>query len=169
MIIKIGNYEPKIHKTCYIAENAVLIGNVELLEKSNIWFNAILRADINKITVGKYSNIQDASVLHVSDVDEIIIGNYVTIGHGVILHGCKINDNVLVGMGAIIMNGAEIGKNSWIAAGTVIPQGKKIPENVMVMGNPYKIVREITEEEMEKATKISKKYAEKYQLLYSNN
>lgn len=169
MIIKIGDKKPKIHKTCYVAENASLIGNVELLEKSTIWFNAVLRGDINKITVGKYSNIQDSSVLHVSESDEIMIGNYVTVGHSAILHGCKINDNVLVGMGSIIMDGAEIGKNSWIAAGTLIPPGKKIPENVLVMGNPYKIVREITDADIEDAIKSGKKYAEKYPLLYTNN
>ena len=168
MIIKTADCEPKVHKSCYIVDNATIIGNVELQEKSNVWFNAVLRGDINKITVGKYSNIQDGCILHVSYDDEIQIGNFVTIGHSVTLHGCKINDNVLIGMGSIIMDGAEIGKNSWIAAGTVIPPRKKIPENVMVMGNPYNIKREITEKEIKIVEDICKRYAEKYPLLYTN-
>lgn len=169
MIINIHDHKPIIHKTCFITQNVTLIGRVELKEKVNVWFNAVIRGDVNKITVGKYTNIQDGCMLHVSDEHDLQIGNYVTVGHNSTLHGCVIHDNVLVGMGSIVLDGAEIGKNSWIAAGTVIPPGKKIPENSLVMGNPFVIKRQVTEVETKKSMKNCKKYAEIYPTLYTNN
>lgn len=169
MIIKIKDKKPKIHESCFIAETASLIGDIIMHEKSSVWFNAVLRADINSITIGKYTNIQDGCVFHVSAEHGVYVGEYVSIGHNVILHGCHVNDNVLIGMGATILDDVEIGEHSIIAAGTVVPPGKKIPPNSLVMGNPGKIRRELTEEDIKTIRNISLKYAEKYPLLYSSN
>ena len=160
MIIRFEGKSPKIEKTVYIAENATLIGDIRLGEYVSIWPGAVLRADISYIEIGNYSNIQDNSIIHLDFDKPTIVGEYVTVGHGVILHGCKVEDGVLVGMGAIILNGAEIGKESIIAAGTVIPPGKIIPPRSLVIGVPGKVVREVTEEEVEHTYKNSRMYAE---------
>ena len=160
MIIRFEDKRPKVEKAIYIAENATLIGDVRLGEYVSIWPGAVLRADISYIEIDNYSNIQDNSIVHLDFDKPTIVGKYVTVGHGVTLHGCKVEDGVLVGMGAIILNGAEIGKESIIAAGTVIPPGKIIPPRSLVMGVPGKVVREVTEEEIEHTYKNAKMYAE---------
>lgn len=169
MIIKINDKIPKIHETCFVTETATLIGDITMKEKSSVWFNAVVRADLNSIIIGKYTNIQDGCVLHVSKENGVYIGEYVSIGHNVVIHGCHINDNVLIGMGATILDNVEIGEHSIIAAGTVVPPGKKIPPNSLVMGNPGKIKRETTEEDIKSVRGVSIRYAEKYPLLYSSN
>lgn len=148
MIKSFKNQTPKIDKTAYISESVDIIGDVIIEKNCNIWFGSRLRGDMNFIRIGKNTNIQENSVVHVDVHCECIIGNNVTIGHGAIIHGCKIENNVLVGMGAIILNGAKVGKNSIIGAGSLIPQGKVIPEGVLVLGAPGKVVRDLTEEEI---------------------
>ncbi len=166
MIIRFEDKYPRFpEEDVYIAKSATLIGDIRLQEGVSIWPGAVLRADICYIQIGKFSNVQDNSVIHLDFDKPTIVGEYVTIGHSVTLHGCKIGNEVLVGIGAIILNGAEIGDGSIIAAGSVVPPGKKIPPRSLVMGVPGKIIREVTEEELEHTHKnaimyreLSKKY-----------
>lgn len=158
MIINYGEYKPIIHESCFIADNASVVGRVELKENANIWYGTVVRGDDNYITIGKNTNIQDNSTIHIADDFPTIVGDYVTAGHNVIIHACVVGNYVLIGMGAIILNGAVIGDNVIIGAGSVIPPGKKIPSNVVVMGTPAKIVRELGEEEIEKHIKRAMDY-----------
>lgn len=158
MIHHYGDRKPTIAPTAFIADGVQLIGNVEVGDKASIWFNSVLRADINDIKIGEWTSIQDNSTLHVADEWPCIVGNYVTVGHGVNLHGCVIEDEVLIGMGSIIMNGVVVGRQSVVGAGALIPPNTKIPPRSLVVGVPAKVKKELSEEE---ATK-NKYWAEKY-------
>ena len=138
-----------IDKSVFIAEGAKVIGNVEIGKSSSIWFNAVIRADSDKIKIGDNSNVQDNAVIHTSAGFSVRIGDNVTIGHGAIVHGCTIEDNVMIGMGAIVLNGAVIGENSIIGAGTLVTQEKIIPAGSLAFGTPVKIVRQLTDEEIQ--------------------
>lgn len=140
---------PSIAPDVFIAEGARIIGDVTLKEGANIWFNTVLRGDIQKIIVGKYTNIQDNCTVHVMASQPTIIGDYVTIGHNAVIHCSKIGNNCLIGMGAVLLGHAEIGDNSVIGAGTLITQGKIIPPNSMVYGNPARIIRDLRDDEIE--------------------
>lgn len=148
MIMDFEGINPKINKNTYISESVDIIGNVEIDESANIWFGTRLRGDMNKIVIGANTNIQENSVVHVDVNSPCIIGKDVTIGHGAIIHGCTISDNVLVGMGSIILNNAKIGKNTIIGAGSLVTQGKSFKDGVLILGNPAKIVRELTDDEI---------------------
>lgn len=154
MIKKFKDKEPVIEKDVRIGENAVVIGDVTLKKDSNIWFGTVIRGDEEKVIVGEGTNIQENSVIHVDKKNPVIIGNGCTIGHGAIIHGCSMGDNVLVGMGAIILNGVKIGNNTIIGAGSLITQNKEFEDGVLILGNPAKVVRRLTQEEIE-ANKIS--------------
>lgn len=141
--------KPSIHSSCYIAPGAQIIGKVSILENSSVWHNCVLRGDVNTINIGKNSNIQDLSMLHITEDKALNIGNNVTIGHSVTLHGCDIEDNALIGMGATILDNARIGSYSIVAAGSVVSPGKVFPERSMIMGVPAKVVRALTDKELE--------------------
>lgn len=158
MIKEFKGMNPIIHNTCYISESVDIIGNVVIKENANIWFGTRIRGDMNSIIIGENTNIQENSVIHVDSHCGTYIGNNVTIGHGAIIHGCTINDNVLVGMGSIILNEAIIGKNTIIGAGSLIPQGKEIPEGVLCLGSPAKVIRKLTEEEINKIQESADNY-----------
>lgn len=158
MILNYLENKPVIHESCFVADNASIIGRVELKENANIWYGTVVRGDDNYVTIGKNTNIQDNSTIHIANDYPTIVGDYVTAGHNVIIHACTVGSYVLIGMGAIILNGAQIGDNVIIGAGSVIPPGKKIPSNVVVMGTPAKIVRELEEEEIEKHIKRAMDY-----------
>ncbi|GAB6078797.1 gamma carbonic anhydrase family protein [Hydrogenobaculum acidophilum] len=144
------NVYPKIGKGVYIAENAFVIGDVELEEDVSVWFGSVIRGDVNYIRIGKRTNIQDNSVIHVThDTHPTIIGHDVTIGHGAIIHGCTIKDFVLVGMGATIMDGSVIEDFVLVGARALITPNKHIPSGVLVAGAPAKIVRDLKQEEIE--------------------
>jgi gamma-carbonic anhydrase len=160
MIGKFLNTTPKIAKEGFIACNAQLIGAVEIGEYSSIWYNVIARADINRIKIGKYTNVQDGSILHVDNTLSVTIGNYVTMGHGVIIHGCNIGDGTLIAMGAIILNAANIGKTSIVAAGSVVTKNFKACDGSLIMGSPAKVIRKLTKAEKEKNIYWAKKYCE---------
>jgi carbonic anhydrase/acetyltransferase-like protein (isoleucine patch superfamily) len=160
MIRNFLDYKPQIDKTCFIAESADIIGNIIIGEKSSIWYKTVLRGDVNLIEIGKNTNIQDNCVLHSDDDIKTIIGNNVTIGHGAIVHSCTIDNNVLIGMGAIILPNVKINKNVIIGAGSLIPPGKEIPSNSLVIGSPGKVVRKLTEEEIDDIYKLSIHYIE---------
>ncbi len=151
---------PKLDETAFVADGAAIIGKVEIGEHSSVWYNAVLRGDVGFIKMGKCSNIQDNSTIHMDEDGETVIGDYVTIGHATNIHNAKIGDCALIGNGAIILDYAEIGAGSIIAAGTVIPPKKVIPPNSLVMGNPYKIVKELSKEAIEATKKNSLLYCE---------
>lgn len=137
-----------IHESAFIADGAIVRGNVSVGEESSIWFHATVRAERSCITIGNRSNIQDNAVVHVDEGFPVHIGNNVTVGHGAVIHGCTLNDNTLVGMGAIILNGAKVGANCVIGAGALITQNMIIPDNSLVIGAPAKVMRQLTDEEV---------------------
>lgn len=153
MIKNFQGKNPKIDEDIYISETSVIVGDVTIKENSSVWFGAVIRGDEESITIGTCSNIQDNVVLHADKDNKLSIGNGVTIGHGAIVHGCIVNDNVLIGMGAIILNGAEIGKNSIVAAGSLVTQNKKFEDGVLILGNPARPIRKLTEAEIEENKK----------------
>lgn len=142
------NHRPKLDSSNFIAENATLIGRVELGEGANIWFQTVIRGDVNSISVGNNTNIQDMCMLHVTEASDLRIGNNTSVGHQVTLHGCKVGDGCLIGMGATLLDDCEIGDNCLVAAGSVVTPRKKFPPNSMIMGAPAKRVRELTSEEI---------------------
>ena len=150
--------KPNIDPSVFIAKGAVVIGDVTIEKNCSIWYNATIRCTEAPITIGEGSNVQDNAVIHVSCDCPVTIGSYVTIGHGAIIHGCTIEDNALIGMGAIILNGAKIGKNCIIAAGALVPQNKIIPDNSLVMGSPGKVIRQVTEDEIMKNRQNAEEY-----------
>jgi len=141
-------YKPEIGEGCFIAPSADVIGQVKLGANSSLWYGVVARGDINQITVGENTNIQDLTMLHVIEDIPLIIGSGVSVGHNAILHACTVEDNCLIGMGAIVLDGAVIGKNSVVAAGSVVSPGKKFPGGSMIMGSPAKVVRELRPEEL---------------------
>lgn len=139
---------PRVHPSCFVEDSAQVIGDVELGEDSSVWFNSVLRGDVNPIRIGRRTNIQDLSMIHVtSHRYATAIGDDVTVGHHVVLHGCTVGNRVLVGMGAIVMDGVEIGDECIIGAGTLLTPGTKIPPGSLVVGSPGKVKRPITDEE----------------------
>lgn len=149
MLKNLGDVKPRIHKDAFVAETADVIGDVEIGEGSSIWYGTVLRGDIEDIVIGKYSNIQDNATVHTETDIPTRIGDYTVVGHNAIIHGCTVGSNTLVGMGSTILNNAVVGNNCIIGAGTVVTEGKKIPDNSMVIGIPGKVVRQVTEEEIE--------------------
>lgn len=149
---------PTIHESCFVAETASVIGNVVMGENASLWYGVVARGDYNDVYIGKGTNIQDGSVLHIASQHPTIIGDYVTVGHNAIVHGCTINNRVLVGMGAIILNGAVIGPDTIVAAGSLVPEGKEIPSGVLVMGMPAKVVRALTEDEIDGIVRSAEDY-----------
>ncbi|KAI3349441.1 gamma carbonic anhydrase family protein [Clostridium botulinum] len=149
MVKNFLNNSPNISESVYISETSVIIGEVVIKENSNIWFGAVLRGDEQSIFIGSETNIQENVVIHGDGDNNVIVGNGVTIGHGAIIHGCEIGDNVLIGMGAIILNGAKISKNSIVAAGSLITQNKEFEDGSLILGNPAKVIRKLTQEEIQ--------------------
>ncbi|KXG76999.1 gamma carbonic anhydrase family protein [Thermotalea metallivorans] len=160
MILEYQGNKPQIHESCYIAENAVVIGRVNMKKNANVWYGTVIRGDGNEITIGENTNIQDNCTVHINDDMPTVIGDYVTVGHGAIVHACTIGNCVLVGMGAIVLDRAEIGDYVIIGAGSLIPPGKKIPSNSLVVGSPAKVIRGLTEEEKEHLRRSAEKYVQ---------
>lgn len=149
MVHTIKGHTPKIHENVFVAWNAEVTGQVTIAEDASVWFSASIRGDMNSISIGKGSNVQDNCVIHTDSNRPTVVGDNVTIGHGAILHSCTIGNNTTVGMGAIVLDGAKIGANSMVAAGSVVPPGKEFPDNSMIMGSPAKVAREMKPEEVE--------------------
>jgi carbonic anhydrase/acetyltransferase-like protein (isoleucine patch superfamily) len=143
-------HQPVIAEGVFIAPSADVIGHVSFGKNSSLWYGCVARGDINEIIIGENSNIQDLTMLHVDHPLPLIVGKNVSVGHNAILHACTIGDHCLIGMGAILLNGCVIGKNSVVAAGSVVPPGKSYPAGSMIMGSPAKVVRPLTEEELDK-------------------
>lgn len=151
---------PKLGKGVYIARGAAVLGDVTIGDYSSVWYNAVVRGDINRIVVGHHTNVQDNAVLHLADDFPCLVGNYVTIGHSAVVHACRVGDETLVGMGAVILDGAVIGKQCLIGARALVTQGMKIPAGSMVLGAPAKVVRALTREERAGLKAWAQKYVE---------
>lgn len=149
MLYQLDERRVRAHPDSWVADSARVMGTVILHAGASVWFNAVLRGDNDPIVVGENSNVQDGAVLHTDPGVPLVIGRGVTVGHKVILHGCEIGDNSLIGINAVVLNRVKIGRNCLIGANALITEGKEIPDNSMVLGAPGKVVRELTDEEVE--------------------
>jgi carbonic anhydrase/acetyltransferase-like protein (isoleucine patch superfamily) len=164
MLIKVGDKAPRIHPSVFLAEGVMVIGDVEIGEKSSVWFNTVLRGDINAIRIGDRANIQDLCAFHVTNRNEVQIGSDVTIGHGAIVHGATVEDSCLIGMGATLLDGVRVGAHSLVAAGSLVREGFEIPEGMLVAGVPATVKRSLTKEEREAIARSANNYVQYVQL-----
>ncbi|MCM3086326.1 gamma carbonic anhydrase family protein [Bhargavaea ginsengi] len=163
MIYPFNGVEPKIDPSVFLADHVTVTGDVEIGKDSSVWFNTVIRGDVNATRIGRKVNIQDLCMLHQSPSFPLLIEDEVTVGHNVILHSCTIRKNALIGMGSIILDGAEIGEGAFVGAGSLVPQGKKIPPRTLAFGSPAKVVRELNDEDIRDMERIVREYAEKGQ------
>ncbi|SDN38162.1 Carbonic anhydrase or acetyltransferase, isoleucine patch superfamily [Fictibacillus solisalsi] len=154
---------PQIDESAFTAPGVHIIGDVTIGKESSIWFNSVLRGDEGPITIGDRCNIQDNCTLHLYEQFPLVLEDEVSVGHNVILHGCTVRKGALIGMGATILDGAEIGEQAFIGANTLVPSGKKIPPRTMVMGSPGKVVRELTDKDLELISLTIETYRQKGQ------
>ena len=152
--------KPTISKGVFIAPSAVIVGDVRLGEYSSVWYNAVLRGDINYISIGKETNIQDGVIGHLADDHPLLVGSHVTVGHGAVIHACTIEDECLIGMNATILDGAHIGKQSIVAAGSLVPAGTHIPDGSLFAGVPGELKKTLNEKQRSSLTGWAKKYLE---------
>ncbi len=156
---------PEIDDTVFIAPGVKIIGNVEIGQNSSIWYNSVVRGDVHYIKIGEYTNVQDCSMLHVTNGKfPLIIGNRVTIGHSVKLHGCILEDHTFIGIGAIVLDGAIVEHHSMVAAGAVVRPGFKVPTGKLVGGVPAKVIRDLTDNELIEIEKSAVRYHKYVQL-----
>jgi gamma-carbonic anhydrase len=160
---------PRIDPTAYVARGAVVVGDVTLGERSSVWYNAVLRGDINYIRVGKYTNIQDNAVIHLAELYPTLIGDYVTIGHSAIVHACTVGNETLIGMAAVVLDGAVIGNRCLIGAKALVTQGTQIPDGSLVLGAPAKVVRKLEEKDFVLLRESAEKYAANAAYCLQNN
>lgn len=147
VILPVNGVMPQVPEDCFVAPNATIVGDVTMGTECSIWFNAVVRGDVNKIRMGNKVNVQDGACIHCTyQKTETVIGNNVSIGHNAIVHGCTVEDNVLIGMGAIVMDRVKIGSNSIIAAGAVVLEGTEVPAGTIFAGVPAKKVKDISQE-----------------------
>jgi len=159
MLIKFKGKFPKIHESAFIVDSAQIIGDVTIGENSSIWFNTVVRGDIHYIKIGNYTNIQDGSIIHVTnDLYPVNIGNYVTIAHGTVIHGCTIGNNCLIAMGAVVLDGAIIGDNSIVGAGAVVKEGMEVQPGSLVAGVPAKFKQMLNEESIARIKWMANNY-----------
>jgi carbonic anhydrase/acetyltransferase-like protein (isoleucine patch superfamily) len=169
LILPHHGIHPTIPRTAYIAPNATVIGEVTLGEHASIWFNTILRGDVHFIRIGARTNVQDNSTVHVTNGKwPTIVGDDVVVGHNVVLHGCVVSDRVLVGIGAIVLDGAEIGEESIIGAGSLVTPGTKIPPRSLVFGRPGRVVRQVSDQEVEEMILYGVKHYLEYKESYAS-
>ncbi len=155
---------PRLDPTAFVVPGATVVGDVTLEAEASVWFGAVLRGDINRIVVGPQSNVQDNAVLHLSDDFPALLGARVTVGHGAIVHACAVDDECLIGMGAVVLDGAEIGARSIIGANALVTVGAKIPPGSLVLGSPGKVVRSLSPEEQAGIRHWALKYVENARL-----
>ena len=163
MIYQLGDQIPELDEDVYIAPSADVIGCVNLGARSSVWFGAVLRGDNDQISVGARSNIQDNTVIHVDVGVPVTIGDDVSIGHNVVIHGCTICDKALIGNGAVVLDFAEIGENSLVGANALVTERKRLPARSLILGSPAKVVRELTDEEVEQLSRNVQSYIKKAQ------
>ena len=149
MIRSFNNTFPKIHETAFVTDDAIVIGDVEIGEDSSVWFGSIVRGDVNYIRIGARTNIQDATVIHVSSrTHPTILEDEITVGHRVTLHGCHVERGCLIGIGSILMDGVRVGAQSLVGAGSLLTPGTQVPPRSLVLGSPARVKRELTEDEL---------------------
>lgn len=159
MIHAYGTVRPRIHPSAFVHESAHVIGDVELGEDASVWFCTVVRADVNHVRIGRGTNVQDGTVVHVNRRGQpTVLGDFVTVGHAARLHGCRIDSHCLVGIGAIVLDGVELGEECLVAAGSVVAPGTKAPPRSLLMGAPAKIRREITEDDRELIRRSARNY-----------
>jgi carbonic anhydrase/acetyltransferase-like protein (isoleucine patch superfamily) len=147
VILPVNGVSPKLGENCFVAPNATIVGDVVMGNDCSVWFNAVVRGDVNSIRIGNKVNIQDGAVLHCTyQKTKVTLGNNVSVGHNAIVHGCTVHDNVLIGMGAVVMDNCEIGSNTIIAAGAVVTEGTIVPPGCIFAGVPAKKVKDISQE-----------------------
>lgn len=164
MIKSFKGQKPQIDQSCYIADNATLIGAITIGPKSSVWFNSVIRGDVAPTIIGEGVNIQDLCCLHQSPNQPLIIEDFVTVGHKVTLHSSIIRKHALIGMDSTILDGAEIGEYAFIGAGSLVPPGKKIPPHTLAFGRPAKVIRELTEDDYNELKRINASYIEKAEI-----
>ncbi|WP_025905247.1 gamma carbonic anhydrase family protein [Mammaliicoccus sciuri] len=164
MIKSFKGQKPQIDQSCYIADNATLIGDITIGPKSSVWFNSVIRGDVAATIIGEGVNIQDLCCLHQSPNQPLIIEDFVTVGHKVTLHSSIIRKHALIGMDSTILDGAEIGEYAFIGAGSLVPPGKKIPPHTLAFGRPAKVIRELTEDDYNELKRINASYIEKAEI-----
>jgi carbonic anhydrase/acetyltransferase-like protein (isoleucine patch superfamily) len=152
---------PRVHGTAFVADSAHVIGDVELAEDTSVWFCSVVRADVNVIRIGRGTNIQDGTIMHVNRGGQpTILGDFVTVGHAARLHGCRIADHCLIGIGAIVLDGAEVGEESLVAAGSLVAPGTKIPPRSFVLGTPARVRRAVDDEDLDLIRRSARNYIE---------
>ncbi|WP_438445624.1 gamma carbonic anhydrase family protein [Gorillibacterium sp. sgz5001074] len=149
---------PQVDETAFIADGVKLIGDVIIQAEASVWFNSVLRGDLAPVIIGKRTNIQDGSIGHVNEGQPLIVEDEVSVGHGAIIHGCRIGKGTLIAMGAIILNGAEIGEYALVGAGSLVAEKHKIPPYTLALGTPAKVVRELTEADLERMRRTTESY-----------
>lgn len=159
-IISYDGVMPNIAKSVFVAPSAVIVGNVTLEEESSVWFQAVIRGDLNGICIGKGTNIQDGCIIHVTHERGVSVGEGVTIGHGAILHGCTIESRCLVGMRSTVLDGSRIGEESIVAAGSLVTEDKEYPPRSLIMGTPAKVVRSLSADDMKMILTFASSYLE---------
>ncbi len=166
-------HTPDFHEKSYLAEGARVMGDVTVGEYSSIWYNCVVRGDVNKIVLGRYVNVQDNSVIHVSDTHPTVLGDFVTIGHSAVVHACTVEDHCLIGMGSVVLDGAVIGRGSIVAAGAVVAPGTKVPPFSLIAGVPGKVIKQLPEGDTAathaQAVKYKTLWCERYGLLPDND
>ncbi|MCL4780995.1 MAG: gamma carbonic anhydrase family protein [Gammaproteobacteria bacterium] len=161
MIYSLDQLVPQLADDVYIAPNAVVIGDVVLAAEVSIWFGAVVRGDVERIVIGRGSNIQDNSVLHSDPGAPLTVGEMVTVGHMVTLHGCSVGDGTLIGMGASVLNNARIGRNCLVGAQALITEGKEYPDGMLIVGSPARAIRPLTAQELERIAGNRQRYIER--------
>ena len=150
---------PRVHPTSFVDDSAQVIGDVEIGEESSVWMCVVIRGDVHRIRIGRRSNVQDGTIVHVmKDTHPTTIGDNVTIGHAAVVHGCTIEDRCLIGMGAILLNGVTIGTGSIVAAGTLLPEGTQVPPRSLVMGSPGKVRRTLSDADLDEIQMYADRY-----------
>jgi len=163
-IYALGDRTPRCAPDSWVADNATLIGSVVLESCACVLFGAVLRGDNDLITIGERSNVQDKACLHTDAGIQLTLGRSVTVGHQAMLHGCSVGDGSLIGIGAIILNHAVIGRNCLVAAGAVVPESRIYPDRTLILGSPAKVVRELSEQEVQGLLLGAEQYVERWKL-----
>jgi carbonic anhydrase/acetyltransferase-like protein (isoleucine patch superfamily) len=159
-LLEFGGKRPRVGAEVLLAAGARLVGDVEVGAHSSIWFNAVLRGDVNRVVIGHHTNVQDNAVCHVDVPAPCVVGNYVTVGHGAILHGCTVRDEVLIGMGAVLMDGVVVGEQSIIGAAALLTEGLQVPPRSLVYGIPAKVISKLGEKEVAQIRRWAEEYSE---------
>jgi len=161
VIYSLRELGPQISGRCYIAPSAAVIGDVWLADDASVWFGAVVRGDVERITIGRGSNVQDNSVLHCDPGAPLMLDEYVTVGHQVTLHGCRVGHHSLVGIGSTILNHARIGANSIVGANSLVTEHKTFPDGVLIIGTPARVMRELTGDEIATLPRYAERYIER--------